>query len=71
VYGQLRTADAASVLPAAEVLTSLSFFAVLYTLLLIFALYFGSRIIAKGPNLSLEPPNAGGHINLPFPTPSA
>jgi cytochrome d ubiquinol oxidase subunit I len=43
---------------------------VLYTLLLIFALYFGSRIIAKGPNLSLEPPNAGGDVNLPVPTPS-
>ena len=57
VYGQLRTADAASVLPAGEVLTSLTTFAVLYTALLIFALYFGSRIIAKGPNLSLEPPH--------------
>lgn len=56
VYGQLRTADAASVLPVGEVLTSLSVFAVLYTVLLVFALYFGSQIIAKGPNLTLEPP---------------
>jgi cytochrome d ubiquinol oxidase subunit I len=56
VYGQLRTADAASVLPVGEVLTSLSVFAVIYTVLLVFALYFGSRIIAKGPNLTLEPP---------------
>jgi cytochrome d ubiquinol oxidase subunit I len=47
VYGQLRTADAASVLPVGEVLTSLSVFAVLYTVLLVFALYFGSRIIAN------------------------
>jgi len=44
----LRTADAASVLPAAEVLTSLKRFAVIYNVLLIFALYFGSQIIAKG-----------------------
>jgi cytochrome d ubiquinol oxidase subunit I len=56
VYGQLRTADAASVLPVGEVLTSLSVFAVLYTVLLVFALYFGSQIIAKRPNLTLEPP---------------
>jgi cytochrome d ubiquinol oxidase subunit I len=55
VYGQLRTADAASVLPVGEVLTSLSVFAVIYTVLLVFALVFGSRIIAKGPDLTLEP----------------
>ena len=56
VYGQLRTTDAASVLPAGEVLTSLIGFAVLYSALLGIALYFGFRIIARGPDLSLEPP---------------
>jgi cytochrome d ubiquinol oxidase subunit I len=56
VYGQLRTADAASQLPAAEVLASLSTFAVLYAVLLGCALWFGSRIIRRGPDLSLMPP---------------
>jgi cytochrome d ubiquinol oxidase subunit I len=56
VYGQLRTADAASQLPPAEVLTSLSTFAVLYTVLLGCALWFGSRTIRRGPDLSLMPP---------------
>jgi cytochrome d ubiquinol oxidase subunit I len=56
VYGQLRTADAASQLPAAEVLVSLSTFAVLYAVLLGCALWFGSRIIRRGPDLSLMPP---------------
>ncbi|MEB3265346.1 MAG: cytochrome ubiquinol oxidase subunit I [Cyanobacteriota bacterium] len=56
VYGQLRTADAASQLPAAEVLASLSTFAGLYAVLLGCALWFGSRIIRRGPDLSLMPP---------------
>lgn len=56
VYGQLRTSDAASALPAPEVLTSLTSFAVLYTVLLGCALWFGSRIIQKGPDLALTPP---------------
>jgi cytochrome d ubiquinol oxidase subunit I len=61
VYGQLRTADAASQLPAAEVLASLSTFAVLYAVLLGCALWFGSRIIRRGPDLSLMPPAEPGH----------
>jgi cytochrome d ubiquinol oxidase subunit I len=40
-------------------------FAVLYTVLLVFALYFGSRIIAKGPNLTLEPPGLAAPVILP------
>ena len=59
VYGQLRTADAASQLPAAEVLSSLGTFAVLYVLLLGFALWFGGRLIRRGPDLSLLPPDRG------------
>jgi cytochrome d ubiquinol oxidase subunit I len=57
VYGQLRTADAASQLPPQEVLASLVTFAVLYSVLLGFALWFGARIIARGPDLELEPPS--------------
>jgi cytochrome bd ubiquinol oxidase subunit I len=56
VYGQLRTADMASQLPAPQVLTSLTGFAVLYSSLLVAALYFGSKIIRKGPNLDLPLP---------------
>jgi cytochrome d ubiquinol oxidase subunit I len=56
VYGELRTADAATVLPAGEILTSLISFAVLYSVLLVCALSFGSRIIRRGPDLDLTAP---------------
>ncbi|MEH2051390.1 cytochrome ubiquinol oxidase subunit I [Nostoc sp.] len=56
LYGQIRTADGVSHLPASEVLTSLVIFAVIYTALFICALFFGSRIIRQGPNLELPVP---------------
>ncbi|MCG9890031.1 MAG: cytochrome ubiquinol oxidase subunit I [Thermosynechococcaceae cyanobacterium MS004] len=56
MYGQIRTADAASHLPASNVLTSLSLFAIVYSILLVATLYFGSRIIRHGPNLELPIP---------------
>ncbi|MBE9127182.1 cytochrome ubiquinol oxidase subunit I [Coleofasciculus sp. LEGE 07081] len=56
LYGQIRTADAASHIPASNVLTSLTAFAVIYSILFIATLYFGSRIIRKGPNLKLPVP---------------
>jgi cytochrome bd ubiquinol oxidase subunit I len=56
VYGQIRTVDAASHIPASNVLTSLISFAVVYTILFISAMYFGSRIIRIGPNLNLPIP---------------
>ncbi|MGI0479926.1 cytochrome ubiquinol oxidase subunit I [Geminocystis sp. CENA526] len=56
VYGQIRTADAVSNLPASNVLTSLSIFLIIYTLLFFSALFFGSRIIKKGPNFDLPIP---------------
>ena len=56
VYGEIRTVDAASQLPASNVLTSLTAFAVVYSLLFVFALYFGSRIIRLGPNFDLPVP---------------
>ncbi|MBD2512278.1 cytochrome ubiquinol oxidase subunit I [Nostoc muscorum FACHB-395] len=56
VYGQIRTADGVSHLPASEILTSLLIFAVIYTALFICALFFGSRIIRQGPNLELPIP---------------
>lgn len=57
VYGQIRTADAASNIPAGEVLTSFIGFMLLYTLLFGTTLYFGSRIIRRGPRLDLPLPN--------------
>jgi cytochrome d ubiquinol oxidase subunit I len=59
LYGQIRTADAASHIPASNVLTSLTAFAVIYSILFIATLYFGSRIIRKGPNLKLPVPGLG------------
>jgi cytochrome d ubiquinol oxidase subunit I len=56
VYGQLRTAEAASPLPPGEVLFSLVGLTALYTVFFVAALYFGSRIIRKGPNLELAAP---------------
>ncbi|MEA5551795.1 cytochrome ubiquinol oxidase subunit I [Anabaena cylindrica UHCC 0172] len=56
LYGKIRTADAASHIPASNVLTSLTIFAVIYSILFISTLYFGSRIIRKGPNLELPVP---------------
>jgi cytochrome bd ubiquinol oxidase subunit I len=56
VYGQLRTADMASQLPPEQVLTSLTGFGVVYSGLFAAAMYFGSRIIRKGPNLDLPLP---------------
>ncbi|MBD2485090.1 cytochrome ubiquinol oxidase subunit I [Planktothrix sp. FACHB-1365] len=56
VYGQVRTVDAASHLPPGEVLGSLLVFTTIYTILLISALYFGSKIIRQGPNLQLSIP---------------
>ncbi|NJO09071.1 MAG: cytochrome ubiquinol oxidase subunit I [Leptolyngbyaceae cyanobacterium SL_1_1] len=56
VYGQIRTADAVSNLPPGNVLTTLIGFATTYTILFIGALYFGSRIIRRGPRLDLPIP---------------
>lgn len=56
VYGELRTVDSASNLPAGEVLFSLVGLTSMYIVFFIAALYFGSRIIRKGPNLELPMP---------------
>ena len=57
VYGQIRTVDAASNIPAEDVFGSLLGFVALYSLLLGTTLYFGSRIIREGPNLDLPLPS--------------
>jgi cytochrome bd ubiquinol oxidase subunit I len=56
VYNQLRTVDSVSHLPPSNVLTTLIGYGVVYGFLLCTALYFGSRIIRKGPNLQLPVP---------------
>lgn len=58
VYGLVRTADSASHLPASNVLTSLTGFVVVYSLLFFTTLYFGSRIIRRGPRFDLPIPGS-------------
>ncbi|MEB3309336.1 MAG: cytochrome ubiquinol oxidase subunit I [Snowella sp.] len=62
VYGELRTVDSASNLPAGEVLFSLLGLMTLYSILIVAALYFGSRIVRQGPNRQLPLPQP---IKLP------
>ena len=57
VYGEIRTVDAASHIPAEEVFASLIGFVALYSLLFATTLYFGRRIIIEGPNLELPLPS--------------
>ncbi|WP_017660182.1 cytochrome ubiquinol oxidase subunit I [Baaleninema simplex] len=59
LYEQIRTVDAASKLPPGNVLVSLTGFAVVYSVLFVTALYFGSRIIRKGPDLDRPLPGQG------------
>ncbi|MER3493860.1 MAG: cytochrome ubiquinol oxidase subunit I [Mastigocladus sp. ERB_26_2] len=56
LYGQIRTVDSASHIPASDVLVSLTGFTVTYILLLIAYIYFGSRILRRGPNFDLPVP---------------
>jgi cytochrome bd ubiquinol oxidase subunit I len=64
LYDKIRTADGVSHLPASNVLTSLIFFTVIYSILLVTTLYFASRIIGKGPNLELPLPGLDGQFIL-------
>jgi cytochrome bd ubiquinol oxidase subunit I len=57
VYGQIRTVDAASHVPAENVLASLVGFVSLYSLLFGTTLYFGRRILKRGPNFDLPLPS--------------
>ncbi|MBV6624831.1 MAG: cytochrome ubiquinol oxidase subunit I [Rivularia sp. (in: Bacteria)] len=56
VYNEIRTVDAVSNLPPGNVLTTLLGFATVYSILFVAALYFGSRIIRRGPNFNLPIP---------------
>lgn len=56
VYNLVRTTDSASPLPPTNVLTSLIGFTTIYSLLFFATLYFGSKIIRKGPRFDLPIP---------------
>lgn len=56
LYNQLRTVDSVSHLPPSNVLTTIICYAIVYSMLFVAAMYFGSRIIRKGPNLKLAIP---------------
>jgi len=64
VYGLVRTADSASHLPPGNVLGSLTGFAAIYSLLFVTTLYFGSKIIRRGPRLDLPLPSIDTHPAL-------
>jgi cytochrome d ubiquinol oxidase subunit I len=66
VYGQIRTTDAASHLPAGDVLVSLLAFTAVYLVLFAAALYFGSRIIRHGPDLDLPLPDHALALGSPL-----
>lgn len=56
VYGHLRTADAVAPLAPGAVLASLLGFVIIYNLLLLALLWYGARIVLKGPE-ALQPEN--------------
>lgn len=56
VYGELRTVESVSNIPAGEVLFSLTGLSAFYIVFLSAFLFFGSRIIRKGPDLDLPLP---------------
>lgn len=60
LYGEIRTADAATPLPPETILTTLTAFAGIYSLLFVMALFFGSRILRHGPDLDIPIPELGG-----------
>ena len=62
LYGKIRTADGVSNLPASNVLTTLILFTSVYSILLFTTLYFASRIIGEGPNLTLPLPDVNGQF---------
>lgn len=64
VYGELRTVESVSNLPAGEVLFSLVGLTSMYVVFFVAALYFGSRIIRKGPNLELPAPQTKPSLKI-------
>ncbi|MFH1602490.1 MAG: cytochrome ubiquinol oxidase subunit I [Pseudomonadota bacterium] len=71
VYGQLRTADAASPVVPYAIATSLAGFLIIYLMLFAGFLYFASRQVLKGPPTAVYAPetSAAPHMT-PVPTPA-
>lgn len=57
IYGVMKTDAAASALPVEAAASSLISFSLIYILLFLSFLYFGRRMVVKGPDLAAEPPN--------------
>jgi len=55
VYGMLRTADAASPVPAAQIAGSIGIFVIFYVVLLITFFVFALKWLRKGPDLTMTP----------------
>ena len=62
IYNVLRTQQGASVVPAASIAYTLAGFIVIYAVLFVAFLVFALRIIRKGPDLTLQPPELGTRI---------
>jgi cytochrome bd ubiquinol oxidase subunit I len=56
-YGILRTADAASPLPAATVATTLVLFVIVYAIVFAMGIYYINRLIVRGPQDHLIDPH--------------
>ena len=56
IYRVLRTSDAASSLPAWAVRASLAVLVIIYAVLTVFFLMYAARMLRKGPDLTLSPP---------------
>ena len=64
VYGELRTADSVSHLPPGEILFSLVGLTTMYLIFFVVALYFASKILQKGPDLTLAEPKLLPILNI-------
>lgn len=60
VYGVLRTRDYASALPPAAVSVSLVAYALVYLSLTAAFIVFARRLLYRGPDMTLQPPNHAG-----------
>lgn len=65
IYGLLRTSQAASILPAAAVAYSALAYVAIYAGLLAAFIVFAWRLIRKGPDLNLIPPDVGARQRQP------
>jgi len=70
VYGLLRTRDAATLLPAGTIATSMAMFAIFYAALIATFALFAYKWLKKGPDLTAVPPDFTAPQHLPLKTQS-